>query len=164
MIAGSGLNVEFALISPSGQKLAFDFRKSEAIHMVDPTEAGDYRLCFDNSFSKMSKKMVYFQVAINAQGRAREEWADVAAKDSLVEDQLNIIRTITETAHGHLERTRQVQAALKAFEARDRYLLEDNLWRVSFWSCLTLLVMLTVAVVQIYTLRRLFDDKKRVCT
>lgn len=36
--------------------------------------------------------MVYFQVAINAQGRAREEWADVAATDSLVEDQLNIIR------------------------------------------------------------------------
>lgn len=64
----------------------------------------------------------------------------------------------------HLERTRQVQTALRAFEARDRYLLEDNLWRVSFWSCLNLLVMLAVAVTQIYTLRRLFDDTRRVCT
>jgi hypothetical protein len=51
---------------------------------------------------------------------------------------------------------------LRAFEARDRYLLEDNLWRVSFWSSMSLLVILTVAVTQVYTLRRLFDDK-RVC-
>lgn len=69
-----------------------------------------------------------------------------------------------ETVSQHLEKTRQVQAVLRAFEARDRYLLEDNLWRVSFWSCLNLLVMLSVAVTQIYTLRRLFDDKKVVRT
>lgn len=66
--------------------------------------------------------------------------------------------------HRRLERSRQVQAVLRAFEARDRYLLEDNLWSVSFWSCLNLLVMLAVASAQIYTLRRLFDDTKRICT
>lgn len=67
-----------------------------------------------------------------------------------------------DTVYRRLERSRQVQALLRAFEARDRYLLEDNLWRVSFWSCLSLLVMLTVAVTQIYTLRRLFHNTKRV--
>lgn len=61
-----------------------------------------------------------------------------------------------ELVYWQLERSRQVQTALRAFEARDRYLLEDNLWRVSFWSCLNLLVMLAVATTQIYTLRRLF--------
>lgn len=69
-----------------------------------------------------------------------------------------------DTVHQHLERSRQVQTVLRAFEARDRYLLEDNLWRVSFWSFLNLLVMLTVAITQIYTLRRLFDGTRRVCT
>lgn len=67
-----------------------------------------------------------------------------------------------DSVHRHLERSRQLQTMLRAFEARDRYLLEDNLWRVSFWSSLSLLVILTVAVTQVYTLRRLFDDK-RVC-
>lgn len=66
--------------------------------------------------------------------------------------------------HQNLEKSRQALAALRAFEARDRYLLEDNLWRVSFWSCLNLLVMSAVAVTQIYTLRRLFDDKRPVRT
>ncbi|XP_023260132.1 transmembrane emp24 domain-containing protein 1-like [Seriola lalandi dorsalis] len=167
VIAGSGLDVGFALISPSGHRLVSDFRKSDGMHMVDPTEDGDYRLCFDNSFSKLSEKMVFFEVIINSQsstGRGREEWADMAATESMAEYKLEDIRARMEFVYQQLERSRQVQTVLRAFEARDRYLLEDNLWRVSFWSCLNLLVMLTVAVTQIYTLRRLFDDTKRTRT
>ncbi|KAF3700068.1 Transmembrane emp24 domain-containing protein 1 p24 family protein gamma-1 [Channa argus] len=167
VIAGSGLDVGFALISPSGHRLVSDFRRSDGIHMVDPTEGGDYRLCFDNSFSKLSEKMVFFEVIINSQsgaGRGRDEWADMAMTESMVGYELEDIRAKMDSVYQHLERSRQVQTVLRAFEARDRYLLEDNLWRVSFWSCLNLLVMLTVAVTQIYTLRRLFDDTKRVRT
>ncbi|XP_070779819.1 transmembrane emp24 domain-containing protein 1a [Enoplosus armatus] len=167
VIAGSGLDVGFALISPSGYRLVSDFRRSDGIHMVDPTEEGDYRLCFDNSFSKFSKKMVFFEVIINSQSSAggdRDEWADVATPESMMEYKLEDIRARMDSVYRHLERSRQAQTGLRAFEARDRYLLEDNLWRVSFWSCLNLLVMLTVAVTQIYSLRRLFDDTKRVHT
>lgn len=67
-----------------------------------------------------------------------------------------------ESVHRHLERSRQMQTVLRAFEARDRNLLEDNQWRVSFWSCTSLVVMLTVAFTQVYTVRRLFDDKRKV--
>uniref|UniRef100_A0A3Q1GTP6 GOLD domain-containing protein n=1 Tax=Acanthochromis polyacanthus TaxID=80966 RepID=A0A3Q1GTP6_9TELE len=56
-----------------------------------------------------------------------------------------------------LERSRQMQTVLRAFEARDRNLLEDNLWRVSFWSCASVLVMLCVALTS-------FPDKCVVCT
>lgn len=112
-----------------------------------------------------------------------------------------------ESLHRRLERSRQMQTVLRAFEARDRNLLEDNLWRVSFWSCASVLVMLCVALTQVngelahhtaqygnsaakrvwlscfrgfyslshcllsvlilsqvYTVRKLFDDKRRVCT
>lgn len=56
-------------------------------YRVDPTEDGDYRLCFDNSFSKLSEKLVFFEVIINSQSsasRGRDEWADVATAESLV--------------------------------------------------------------------------------
>ncbi|XP_018560116.1 transmembrane emp24 domain-containing protein 1a [Lates calcarifer] len=167
VIAGSGLDVGFTLISPSGYRLVSDFRSSYGIHTVDSTEDGDYRLCFDNSFSKLSEKMVFFEVIISSQssaGRGRDEWADVAVTESLVEYKLEYIRATMDSMYQHLERSRQVQTVLRAFEARDRYLLEDNLWRVSFWSCLNLLVMLAVGAAQIYTLRRLFDDTKRART
>ncbi|XP_036943952.1 transmembrane emp24 domain-containing protein 1a isoform X2 [Acanthopagrus latus] len=167
VIAGSGLDVGFTLISPSGFRLVSDFRRSDGIHTVDATEDGDYRLCFDNSFSKLSEKMVFFEVIINSQssaGGGRDDWADVALEESVVEYKLEDIRAAMDSVYQRLERTRQVQTLLRAFEARDRYLLEDNLWRVSFWSCLNLLVMIAVSATQIYSLRRLFDDTKRVHT
>lgn len=164
VIAGSGLDISFSLISPSGHRLVSEFRKSDGIHIVDSAEDGDYRICFDNSFSHMSLKMVYFEVVLNAQSAASVEWDEVAKEDSLLEYKLNDFRTSLETVRRHLDRTRLMQAALRGFEARDRYLLEDNLWRVSFWSCVTLLVMLGVAAAQIYTLKKLFDEKKQVHT
>uniref|UniRef100_A0A672ZFK1 Transmembrane emp24 domain-containing protein 1-like n=1 Tax=Sphaeramia orbicularis TaxID=375764 RepID=A0A672ZFK1_9TELE len=160
VLAGSGLDVGFVLISPNGHRLVSDFRRSDGIHMLDSTEDGDYRLCFDNSFSKLSEKLVFFGVVLNSpssRGGGPEQWVDVDLTDSVqVDYSLEDMR--------NLERTRQVQTLLRAFEARDRYLLEDNLWRVSFWSCLTLFVMLAVAVVQIYTLRSLFENNQRVST
>lgn len=54
-----------------------------------------------------------------------------------------------DSLHRRLERSKQMQTVLRAFEARDRNLLEDNLWRVSFWSCASVLVMLGVALTQV---------------
>ncbi|KAK5913940.1 hypothetical protein CgunFtcFv8_008422 [Champsocephalus gunnari] len=167
VIAGSGLVVGFDLISPTGYRLVSDFRRSDGIHMVDSTEDGDYRLCFDNSFSKLSEKMVFFEVNINSESSSvggSNEWENMAITESMGEYNMEDIRAQMDSVYQHLERSRQILAVLRAREARDRYLLEDNLWRVSFWSCLSLLVMLFVAVTQIYTLQRLFDDTKRVCT
>lgn len=57
---------------------------------MDPTEDGDYHLCFDNSFSKLSEKMVFFEVIINHQNQ--DEWVDFAVAESLVEYKLEDIR------------------------------------------------------------------------
>ncbi|XP_035470156.2 transmembrane emp24 domain-containing protein 1a [Scophthalmus maximus] len=169
VIAGSGLDVGFALISPTGHRLVSDFRRSDGIHTVSPTEDGDYRLCFDNSFSKLYEKIVFFGVIMtpNSQSgtsRGQDEWVDMVMTENTVEYQLEDIRARMDSVYQRLERSRQVLTSLRASEARDRFLLEDNLWRVSFWSCLNMLVMLTVAAAQIYTVQRLFDDTKRTHT
>nr|XP_055042510.1 transmembrane emp24 domain-containing protein 1a [Misgurnus anguillicaudatus] len=167
VIAGSGLDVGFTLISPRGYRLISDFRKSDGIHTVEPTEEGDYRICFDNSFSRMSEKMVYVEVIVDESDQDDDDdegWAGLAEPEDILEYKLEDIRETMDAVHKNLERSRQIQAMLRALEARDRYLLEDNLWRVSFWSGVSLLVMVSVALTQVYTLRRLFSDKHRVCT
>ncbi|XP_036409160.1 transmembrane emp24 domain-containing protein 1-like [Megalops cyprinoides] len=167
VIAGAGMDVDFTIVSPHGYLLTSDFRKSDGIHTVEPTEEGDYRICFDNSFSRVSEKMVFFEVIMDGQGAeggGDDEWADMVEPESMLEYKLEDIRESVESVHRRLERSRQVQTLLRAFEARDRNLLEDNLWRVSFWSCVSLLVMLGVALTQVYTLRSLFHDKRRVHT
>ncbi|XP_008286748.1 transmembrane emp24 domain-containing protein 1b [Stegastes partitus] len=168
VIAGAGMDVDFTIVSPKGVQLSYESRRSDGVHVVEPTEEGDYEICFDNSFSRFSEKMVFFEIIIEGQGGdvgGDEEWAGLEEPDgSLLEYKLEDIRESMDSLHRRLERSRQMQTVLRAFEARDRNLLEDNLWRVSFWSCASVLVMLCVALTQVYTVRRLFDDKRRVCT
>uniref|UniRef100_A0A8C4ZBI5 GOLD domain-containing protein n=1 Tax=Gadus morhua TaxID=8049 RepID=A0A8C4ZBI5_GADMO len=168
VISGAGMDVDFTILSPQGFQLISEFRRSDGVHMVEPTEAGDYQICFDNSFSRFSEKIVFFEVIIEGQGgdtAMDEELGGLVEPDgSLLEYKLEDIRESMDSVHRRLERSRQMQTALRAFEARDRNLLENNLWRVSFWSAASLLVMLCVAFTQVYTVRKLFEDKRRVCT
>uniref|UniRef100_A0AAY4C6Q2 GOLD domain-containing protein n=1 Tax=Denticeps clupeoides TaxID=299321 RepID=A0AAY4C6Q2_9TELE len=175
VIAGSSLDVGFTLISPSGHRLASDFRSADGIHTIDPAENGDYRFCFDNSFAKFSDKMVFVEVILGGPGEENfqaGDWEqdvlleyrmeDIRVRNNLVWD--NRFVSTSTISPSNLERSRQMQTVLRAFEARDRYLLEDNLWRVSFWSCINLLVVVVVAFTQVFTLRRLFHNKKKICT
>lgn len=62
---------------------------------MDRTEFGDYRLCFDNSFSKMSEKMVFFKVVINNQDNTsggQEEWIDFTVTESVADYRIEEIR------------------------------------------------------------------------
>ncbi|XP_059191914.1 transmembrane emp24 domain-containing protein 1b [Centropristis striata] len=168
VIAGAGMDVDFTIISPEGIQLVIESRRSDGVHVVESTVEGDYEICFDNSFSRFSEKMVFFEIIIEGQGGdvgGDEEWPGLEEPDgNLLEYKLEDIRESMDSLHRRLERSRQMQTVLRAFEARDRNLLEDNLWRVSFWSCASVLVMLCVALTQVYTVRKLFDDKRRVCT
>ncbi|XP_066516592.1 transmembrane emp24 domain-containing protein 1b [Hoplias malabaricus] len=165
VIAGAGMDVDFSIFSPRGVQLVSEFRRSDGVHMVEPTEEGDYQICFDNSFSRFSEKMVFFEVILDSSANdvgAEDEWAGLGEPESVLEYKLEDIRESMDSIHRRLERSRQMQTVLRAFEARDRNLLEDNLWRVSFWSCSSLLVMLLVAVIQVFTVRRLFEDKRKI--
>ncbi|CAI5679634.1 transmembrane emp24 domain-containing protein 1b [Oreochromis niloticus] len=168
VIAGAGMDVDFTVLSPQGIRLIYESRRSDGVHVVEPTEEGDYEICFDNSFSRFSEKMVFFEIIIEGQGGdvgGDDEWAGLEEPEgSLLEYKLEDIRESMESLYKRLERSRQMQTVLRAFEARDRNLLEDNLWRVSFWSCASVVVMLCVALTQVYTVRKLFDDKRRVRT
>lgn len=65
------------------------------VFRVEPTEAGDYRICFDNSFSRFSEKMVFFEVILeNAanDATAEDEWVGLGEPEDLLEYKLEDIR------------------------------------------------------------------------
>lgn len=81
--------------SPNLSIMILSFPPPDPCLRVEPTEDGDYRLCFDNSYSKLSEKMVFFEVIVEAQGgdaRGGEEFADMAEPESMVEYKLEDIR------------------------------------------------------------------------
>lgn len=126
VIAGAGMDVDFTIVSPEGDRLIVESRRSDGVHVlvlphmlhitdaarcwtclfifdftscysrVEPTHEGDYQICFDNSFSRFSEKMVFFEIIIEGQGGdvgGDDEWTGLEEPDgSLLEYKLEDIR------------------------------------------------------------------------
>ncbi|XP_074044287.1 transmembrane emp24 domain-containing protein 5 isoform X2 [Macrotis lagotis] len=75
VLDGAGLDIDFHLTSPEGKTLVFEQRKSDGVHSVE-TEAGDYMFCFDNTFSTISEKVIFFELILDNMGEQEQEQED----------------------------------------------------------------------------------------
>ncbi|XP_069793623.1 transmembrane emp24 domain-containing protein 5 isoform X1 [Narcine bancroftii] len=162
VIDGAGLDVNFYISSPNGNILYFDQRKSDGVHSIE-TENGDYMFCFDNSFSSISEKIVFFELILDNMEPEGDstKWNDFLPGGELLDMKLEDILETINSVKGRLSKSNQIQGLLRAYEARDRNLQEGNYDRVNFWSMVNLSVMLIVSCLQVYMLKNLFNDKKR---
>ncbi|KAM9001102.1 transmembrane emp24 domain-containing protein 5 [Sarcophilus harrisii] len=163
VLDGAGLDIDFHLISPEGKTIVFEQRKSDGVHSVE-TEAGDYMFCFDNTFSTISEKVIFFEMILDNMGEQEQDQEDwkkyVMGTDTLdmkLEDILESINSIK----SRLSKSGHIQTMLRAFEARDRNIQESNFDRVNFWSMVNLGVMVVVSAIQVYMLKSLFEDKRK---
>lgn len=62
------MEINFKISKPSGVPLIADFRKPDNTHRTTVDEAGDYKICFDNTLSRFSPKIVFFEVIIESEG------------------------------------------------------------------------------------------------
>ncbi|XP_040421771.1 transmembrane emp24 domain-containing protein 5 isoform X2 [Cygnus olor] len=93
VLDGAGLDVDFHLLSPKGETLVFDERKSDGVHTVE-TEDGDYMFCFDNTFSTISEKVIFFELILDnmgEEGQDQEDWKKYVTGTDLLDMKLEDI-------------------------------------------------------------------------
>ncbi|KAM4628795.1 transmembrane emp24 domain-containing protein 5 [Polymixia lowei] len=166
VLDGAGLDVDFDITAPSGHVLFSDFRKSDGVHTVE-TEEGDYMFCFDNTFSAVSEKIIFFELILDnmdSDGEDPEDWKEYVHGTDMLDMKLEDIMDTMNSVKARLGKSLQIQTVLRAFEARDRNIQESNYERVNIWSLTNLVVMVLVSGLQVYLLRSLFDDKRKTRT
>lgn len=165
VLDGAGLDVDFYISSPSGQILFSDYRKSDGVHTVE-TEDGDYMFCFDNTFSAVSEKIVFFELILDNMDTDEDpdDWKEYVHGTDMLDMKLEDIMDTINSVKARLTKSVHIQTVLRAFEARDRNLQESNFDRVNFWSFINLTLMVVVSAVQVYLVRSLFEDKRKVRT
>ncbi|ELW72614.1 55 kDa erythrocyte membrane protein [Tupaia chinensis] len=160
---GAGLDIDFHLASPEGKILVFEQRKSDGVHTVE-TEVGDYMFCFDNTFSTISEKVIFFELILDNMGeqaQEQEDWKKYITGTDMLDMKLEDILESINSIKSRLSKSGHIQTLLRAFEARDRNIQESNFDRVNFWSMVNLVVMVIVSAIQVYMLKSLFEDKRK---
>jgi protein ERP2 len=170
VIDGGDLNINFMLIF-GAEVSAQEALKQDGHHKIDIKQLGDYQICFDNTFSYQARKVVYFEVYIyDAEGRLEDfDISKFAKNDPAFQQRMQTLGIAVTDFHAsadrvkaHLNKAEYYLALLRAYEARDRSIMDANLNRVNFWSVLNALVLVVVGVVQVYMIRSLFEENSKI--
>lgn len=161
------MDINFELAEGTGRIIFADFKKSDNIHRYEVKgSGGEYKICFDNSFSNFNRKTVFFELLIEDPDDPNDNNVDnFSDLDGLTPEEFysmkveDILDSISRVKH-HITRTRQLQDLLRSFEARDRNLAEMNNFRVNIFSLVIILTMVSVGMLQVYMVRSLFDTSK----
>merc|ERR1711976_451542 len=158
VIDGGDLDITFQMIDPKGKILATDIRKEDGLHTVDEPIDGAYQFCFDNGFSRLTDKVVFFEIFTDDfdYDYDGEEWKP-KKDEGMLEDRVKEIQSKLQRMKLNMAKTSQIQNLLRAFEAKDRNLIEANRQRVDSWSIIHLTVMAGTAFLQVYLLRSMFN-------
>lgn len=170
VIDGGDLNINFMLLF-GAEVLKQEALKQDASHKIEIKSTGDYQICFDNTFSYQARKVVYFEVYMfDAEGRLEDyDIAKYAKNDpNFAQHMQNLGITLQEfhasadRIKAHLNKAEYYMALLRAYEARDRSIMDANYSRVTFWSLLNAFVLIAVGVVQVYMIRSLFEENSKI--
>lgn len=172
VIHGGELDITFWIINPINTIIFSEQQKNGGQTQFKTDKDGEYQFCFDNSFSRFAPKQVFFYVA------SIEAFDDPHLKqDPLSSVELNELRRekiedFEESLEGfkesftkvtsNLERAQRIQSLFKAYEMKDRTLMEQSFERVNFWSLVNILVLVGVGFLQVYMIRSLFEDKSAI--
>ncbi|CAB3252375.1 unnamed protein product [Arctia plantaginis] len=158
------LDVSFQLTDPTGRILVADYKKPENTHRHNAVLEGDYRFCFDNSFSTFSQKTVFFDILIDNDEQEEKDYDDDKEMElgNAAETYMMSVKDISESVTRVKERVstaRRLQELHSAHEARDRNLAEEMCDRVMNWSISQIFLMIFVGITQVVFVKSLFDDK-----
>ncbi|XP_017050929.1 transmembrane emp24 domain-containing protein 5 [Drosophila ficusphila] len=164
------LDISFTLMDPIGLVIVSDFKKPENVHRHDVTKEGDYRFCFDNTFSMFNRKTVFFELIVEREGEELQsdtQWNEVdeltgLSRDEYYDMKVQDIMDFIGRIRLQLNKARQLQDVLRSHEARDRNLAESNFQKVNHWSMLQISAMIGVGLIQVFVLRSIFATGGRM--
>ncbi|CAG5135798.1 unnamed protein product [Candidula unifasciata] len=169
VIDGGDLDIDMMVAGPDNRIYHTEQRKTENVVGFKTTSEGDYRVCFDNTFSRISSKIVYFEIF--AEDGKDDDGADddndnLTFEGENIQGQLDMTVQefvgILERAKKNLENSVQVQTLIRVHEAKDRNVQEANFFLVNLFSSLQLALMITVGLVQVFMIRSLFLTKQPI--
>ena len=165
------LDINFRVTAPLVKKeggsvatvLHSENKQGEGRHVFHPETIGDYKTCFDNKFSYLNTKTVYFSI------ETEEVEEEDVVKNFFIEVEEQQYHEASEEIQQRLKRmslelsnSLYLQNKIKATNTKDRSLAEANFSRVNTTSFFFLLLILASGAFQTSIVKNLFEDPKKM--
>jgi p24 family protein gamma-2 len=172
VVQGGELDISYWISTPSNRVIFTELRKPGGQHQFRTDEIGEYKFCFDNSFSRFARKQVFFFLGTNDKfidpnfqvQNVFDSINNQIGRDQLgeLDNKLESFREAFHRVQVNMEKAQRMQNMFRAYEVIDRNVMEHNYDRVNFWSTLNISLMVLVGIIQVYMIRSLFEDRSKL--
>lgn len=160
------LDINFRITSPRGQPLVAEFKKMDGAHSHVIEELGDYKICFDNQYSYLASKTVYFELVNENEDEDYDDLAGIFEDDDTYTDyyevQVSDIEAKLKKIKEDIAKARHLQDLIRVTDLKDRSVMEHNFERVNFMSTFYVIVLIVAGLAQVVLVRSLFDEKSKI--
>ncbi|XP_057292339.1 transmembrane emp24 domain-containing protein 1-like isoform X2 [Hydractinia symbiolongicarpus] len=144
VISGADVDISLVITSASGKELLREDQQTEISQEVQIDQDGPVEICFDNTFSTFSEKVIYFDLGIEElqKTNSEEQFKDMALEKDQYEHSSEIM-TALDGIGMKFETIAQMQAVVRSKYMRHAYLQDRNLWRVTWFSTASCVIMVS---------------------
>ncbi|VDN56264.1 unnamed protein product [Dracunculus medinensis] len=151
VVKGGENDITFYSESPLGNRIITELR----VELNDTRNGyGDYKFCFDNSFSIQTAKHIFFDFYLmDSYGQFLGDFnkkfnveADILRN---LDMHIDNFQTVTTSVKNNLNAIERIQRHYSSSEILDRSILERSFEMINFWSFIHLITMLFAASVQV---------------
>ncbi|XP_020299675.1 transmembrane emp24 domain-containing protein 5 [Pseudomyrmex gracilis] len=155
VLRGGDGKAGFAVRNPDGTIVHPYQWRANADYQDQSVNGGYYSVCIDNQFSRFAAKLVNLYITVIRYDQWQKYTQELEELNLSVENFTNTIINVEKNINEML----QTQHWSRSREARDLNLLLDNNSYVQIWSIAQLALILMTTTVQVYFVRKLFDEK-----
>ncbi|CAG5121192.1 unnamed protein product [Candidula unifasciata] len=166
VLYGGALDINAMVVGSESQVYFNDYGKNHDSLGFKSDSEGDFKICFDNTFTILFSKIVFFEIYVE-DGKDDNETngnSGVTFEEESIREQLNItvdeLLGILERSKKNTERSSQMQTIIKINEALHRSIQEANFFLINYFAFVQLFIMVSSAACQVLLIQSLFLDNK----
>ena len=141
------------MVGPAGTELYKAEKSKYDTIELKAEEKGEYHFCFDNEFSSISHKKIYFEFWVGDEPPLTD---DIGAHHTA----LTQLETSADKIHDALRVVHEYQTHHRLRESVGKDTAESLNYRVQYWSLGESILFVVVALAQVFILRRFFTSKR----
>ncbi|MCO5588330.1 hypothetical protein L7F22_042285 [Adiantum nelumboides] len=151
--SGGSFDIEYAVLDPHEKVVVTGVKERQADLVFTGNAVGEYSFCFENSMSSFAVKIVDFDITVESEPRLT---LPVSAAALLSEHSAPLEESISKV-DSQLTQITRMQRYFRTWENRGFATVRQTLSKIAWYSIIDMLVMIGVAVAQVYIVRYLFD-------
>ncbi|XP_046556718.1 transmembrane emp24 domain-containing protein 5-like [Haliotis rubra] len=152
VLRGGDRNIDFFLKDPYLNVVDEYYMRTDGAVEKDIIEPGIYQVCFDNTQSRFSSKLVFFYLVTFVM----EQWSKYVMEVTEIQGIATNFSASLSDVELSLNEVKKHQMTSRLNVIRDWYLIMGNNRYVGYWSVAQCVVVVVAAACQVYFLRRLF--------